>query len=106
MTLPVLLADDAIADIEDIHRYVARESRERAGRLVSRLQAVCARLGTFSDRGNLPPELHDLGITDYREAHLRPYRVIYRVFTDRVVIYAVADGRRDMQSFLERRLLR
>jgi toxin ParE1/3/4 len=31
--------------------------------------------------------------------------VIYRVFGDRVFIHLIADGRRDMQTLLARRLL-
>jgi toxin ParE1/3/4 len=31
--------------------------------------------------------------------------VIYRVADNRVIIYLIADGRRDMQSVLARRLL-
>jgi toxin ParE1/3/4 len=47
-----------------------------------------------------------LGITEYREVHFKPYRVIYRVMKKAVVIYCVLDGRRDMQSLPHRRLLR
>lgn len=35
----------------------------------------------------------------------KPYRLIYRVHTKQVVVYVVADGRRDMESLLARRLL-
>ena len=47
-----------------------------------------------------------LGITDYREAHFKPYRIIYRVMGQQVIVYCVLDGRRDMQSLLLRRLMR
>jgi toxin ParE1/3/4 len=46
-----------------------------------------------------------LGIRDYRETFFKPYRIIYRVEGKRVYVYLIADGRRDMQSLLERRLL-
>jgi len=48
----------------------------------------------------------DLGIRDYRQTWFKPYRVVYRVLERRVVIYLIADGRRDMQALLQRRLLR
>ena len=35
----------------------------------------------------------------------QPYRVIYRVVGERVYVYLIADGRRDMQGLLQRRLL-
>ena len=52
-----------------------------------------------------PREFHALGIREYRETRFKPYRVIYRIMEKRVYIYVIADGRRDMQTLLERRLL-
>jgi toxin ParE1/3/4 len=46
-----------------------------------------------------------LGIKEYRQTAFKPYRVIYRVEGIRVMIYLIADGRRDMQAVLARRLL-
>ena len=37
---------------------------------------------------------------------LQPYRTIYRVAGNRVFILLVADGRRDFQSLMERRVLK
>ena len=64
-----------------------------------------------SDASLTPPgpqrarELLALGIKEYRQAFFKPYRVIYRVIDSRVIIYVIADGRRDMQTVLARRLL-
>jgi toxin ParE1/3/4 len=46
-----------------------------------------------------------LGIRDFRQVILRPYRIIYRALDDAVVITLIADGRRDIQSLPARRLL-
>jgi len=46
-----------------------------------------------------------LGEQEYRQVLFKPYRLIYRVVGRRVVVYVIADGRRDMQSLLARRLL-
>ena len=35
----------------------------------------------------------------------KPYRVIYRVLGNVVHVFLIADGRRDMQTLLQRRLL-
>jgi len=53
----------------------------------------------------VPRELEALGILDYRQLALPPYRLIYRVAAKKVFIFVIADGRRDMQALLERRLL-
>lgn len=62
-------------------------------------------LATFPERGSYPKELLSLGIREYRETFFEPYRVIYRVMARRVYVFLIADGRRDVQSLLARRLL-
>ncbi|WP_297448972.1 hypothetical protein [Ferrovum sp.] len=57
------------------------------------------------ERSVYPKELLALGIRDYRQTAFKPYQVIYRVMGQKVYIYVIADGRRDMQSLLARRLL-
>jgi len=46
-----------------------------------------------------------LGIREYRQTIFKPYRMIYRIIGKTVYIYLIADGRRNMQALLERRLL-
>lgn len=55
--------------------------------------------------GSVPKELEVLGIREFRPILLDPYRLIYRVIASKVVVLAIAYGRRDMQALLERRLL-
>jgi toxin ParE1/3/4 len=45
------------------------------------------------------------GIKKFRQTFFKPYRVIYRVTASQVIIYLIADGRRDIQTELARRLL-
>ena len=59
----------------------------------------------FPERTSYPGELGGLGIKEYRQTLFKPYRVIYRVTGSQVIIYLIADGRRDMPSVLARRLL-
>ena len=107
MAFRVLLVEDAERDIDDIHSYIAlSDSPERADRVLDALEELCDSLAELPGRGNVPKELRDLGITPYREVHHTPYRVIYQVLGDEVVIHCVLDGRRDMESLLQRRLLR
>ncbi len=62
-------------------------------------------LDAFPERGSYPKELVSLGIKEYRQTFFKPYRVIYRITCRQVILYLIADGRRDMQSVLARRLL-
>jgi toxin ParE1/3/4 len=45
-----------------------------------------------------------LGIREYRQNFFKPYRMIYRMTGQQVVVYLIADGRRDMQTLLARRM--
>jgi toxin ParE1/3/4 len=107
MTFEVLLSEDAARDIEDIYRYIAEyDAIENADRVLLALEEICLALSELPDRGNVPKELRSLGMTEFREVHYKPYRVIYRIVDRLVVVYCVVDGRRDMQGLLQRRLLR
>ena len=50
------------------------------------------------------PATH-LGIREYREIFFKPYRMIYRIADGTIYVLLFADGRRDMQALLQRRLL-
>jgi len=106
MAYEVLLTVGAERDLEDIYDHIAEsDSPANADYVLTRLLEVADRLATFPDRGPHPKELQALGIREYRQAFFKPYRVIYRVIDQQVFIYLIADGRRDMQSLLARRLL-
>lgn len=102
----VQLTDDAVRDLDDIHAYVsALDGVARADRLVDAISAVLAKLSTSPQRGEYPKELAALGMRDFRQVHHKPYRMIYQVRQDVVTVLLIADGRRDMQQLLQRRLL-
>ncbi|MEX0801733.1 MAG: type II toxin-antitoxin system RelE/ParE family toxin [Candidatus Binatia bacterium] len=107
MRFEVLLTADANRDLEDIYSYVAEnEDARKADDLLDRITAVVKSLSTYPNRGSYPKELAELGILDYRQRFFKPYRIIYRVIRKRVYVYLIADGRRDFQLLLARRLLR
>jgi toxin ParE1/3/4 len=107
VTYEVLLTDDAENDLFEIYRYVAfNDSLEKADQLLDKLEELVQALARLPMRGHIPPELGRIGVTDYREVHFKPYRVIYRIEGQRVFVYCVLDGRRDLQSLLQQRLLR
>ncbi|RJR24100.1 MAG: type II toxin-antitoxin system RelE/ParE family toxin [Desulfobacteraceae bacterium] len=62
-------------------------------------------LSEFPERGVYPKELLALGIREYRDIFFKPYRIFYRVMENIVYVLLIVDGRRDMQSLLQRRLL-
>ena len=106
MSYRLLLTEDALHDLEELDDYItARDGPEKANYVLGHIEAVIHKLGDLPQRGHYPPELASLGIKEYREVFFKPYRIIYRVTGKTVYIYLVADGRRDMQALLARRLL-
>lgn len=106
MRYEVLVTQGAERDLEEIHGHIAEfDSPEKADYVLSRLLEAAERLAAFPDRGPHPKELQALGIREYRQVFFKPYRLIYRVIGRQVFIYLIADGRRDMQALLARRLL-
>jgi len=106
MRYEVLLTEDAEQDLEDLYAYIAKfDSPQKADRVLERLIELTQGLSTSPERGTQPHELRSLGIQEYRQVFFKPYRAIDRVLDKRVVVYVIADGRRDMQSLLSRRLL-
>lgn len=102
----VLLTEGAERDLEAIYDYIAEfDSPAAASRVLDRLLEAADSLATFPERGSHPRELLALGIREYRQTFFKPYRVIYRIRAHQVLVYLIADGRRDMQSLLSRRLL-
>lgn len=102
----VALTEDAARDLEEIVDHIAEhDDPSKAGHVLARIEEAMERLATFPERGSHPKELLTLGIREYRQTFFKPYRLIYRVIEKRVYIYLIADGRRDMQSLLARRLL-
>jgi toxin ParE1/3/4 len=103
----VKIVQEAEEDLAELVDYVAcNDSIERADHVLERLLTICERLERQPDRGHFLPELRSLGIKTYREVHFKPYRIIYEVIGREVFILLVVDGRRSLQTILERRLLR
>ena len=105
-TFDVLFTLGAAQDLESIYDYIcAFDSVANADRVLDALMDVVSTLSRFPERGSCPKELLGVGIRDYRQVFFKPYRVIYRVAQQQVIVYVVVDGRRDMQTVLTRRLL-
>lgn len=103
----VLWADVARSDLDDIANYIAEEdSFDAAITVVCRLECKAEKLVSMPKRGVVVPELHDIGVLQYRQLTERPWRIIYRIFNSTVYVVAVVDSRRDLPVFLMERLLR
>jgi toxin ParE1/3/4 len=87
----VIWSPQAIADIEAIRAYVARDSPRYADLLVERLVSAVEHLETDPSSGRVVPEVDNDAI---RELIYGNYRIVYRVRSDVVEIVTVFHGAR------------
>jgi plasmid stabilization system protein ParE len=91
----VLWAKVARQDLRDIKSYVARDSREAAAILASRIVAAGRHLGMFPHSGRVVPEFED---PDLREVIFQNYRIIYLVQGRRVRIARIVHGAMELEG--------
>lgn len=106
LAFEVRLAQGAEDDLEGIYDYLSEHrSPDDAQPLLDALLTKIGTLERFPLHGAVPKELAPLGIREFRQVLLAPYRLVYRVIGKTVFVTLIADGRRDMQALLTRRLL-
>lgn len=105
--LELRISAEAEEDLFDLWRYVAEsDSPEKADTLLVKLEESCLSLSKFPNKGHVPKELRRIGVLDFHEIQFKPYRIIYECNKKRVFIHAILDGRRNMETLLQQRLLR
>jgi plasmid stabilization system protein ParE len=103
----VVWSEAALRDFESILDHVALGDGLPAAEAVHRLLLpAIERLSSMPARCRVIPELRAIGVTEYRERIVRPYRVCFRVHGADVVLVAVLDERRDLEEVLMDRALR
>ena len=100
-------SEPAVADVDAVlHHVASREGdAEPAIRLHEKLMAEIETLTTTPQRCRIVPELRRVGVEEYRELIVNPYRVCFRIRGRVVVIVGVLDGRRDLDELLVERAL-
>lgn len=107
MRYDVQITKGAEEDLTEILTFLAeREGPIVAERILEGLLDAADHLTKFPERGSHPKELLKLGIREFRQVFFQPYRLLYRIAGNQVFLLLVADGRREFQSLLERRVLR
>ena len=102
----VLWTHTAQHDLTEIIEYIAQDSVDNALAILHKLETKAALLITLPHRGRIVPELLHTGISHYRELVSAPWRIVYRVENRQVLIMAVLDSRRDLQTLLLNRIAR
>ena len=93
-------------DLIEIHDWIAEnDSLVNADYVLDRLSDTAETIAVLPHRGSRPSELPHNMEGEFRQVFFKPYRVIYEVMHDEVVIHLITDGRRNLQSLLLRRLI-
>src|SRR5207244_13585141 len=85
--------DPAIADLENIQDYLAKDSVEYANALIERLILSVERLESFPQSGRPVPEASDLKV---RELIVSGYRTVYRLRPRRAPMLALINATPDL----------
>ena len=99
-------AEVAVHDLEEIVAFLALDSQQGAERVLQRIEDRAAALESSPARGRVVPELARFQMRTWRELVIRPYRLVYRIEGDAVLVLALFDARRDLDDLLLERLLR
>jgi len=106
MAFFVLLTDSAALDLEELYDYIRHhDAATKTEYILDHIEKIFNNLSKMPERGAFPKELLKLGVREYREIYFKPYRIIYRIKKRSVYILLIADGRRDIEVLLQRRLL-
>ncbi len=104
--IEVLWSQSAVRDLDEILEYLAEQaSIDRALELYEEVRRRVASLSSLPQRCRYVPELKDLGLTEFRESILPPYRIFFRLVEKRVILLGVLDSRRDLEEILIQRAL-
>ena len=95
-----------VRDLEEIVTFLALDSRRGAERALGRIERRAASLESSPARGRVVPELARFQMRTWRELVVKPYRLVYRIEGDTVLVLALFDARRDLEDLLLERLLR
>jgi toxin ParE1/3/4 len=98
----IIWTPEALADLESLRDYIARDSEEIAAAFVERLLRSIDRLLDFPMIG---PEIRERTKLPYRHLVVPPYRIVYRVGKDEAAVHliAIAHARRDLKQILRGR---
>ena len=86
-------SDCAREDLDDLVRYISRDSAFYARLFAEKVVLATRTLKDFPESGRAIPEAEDKAL---RELIVQGYRVMYRVESGGVFVLAVMHGRRDM----------
>ncbi len=107
MPSKLIIVKSAKIDLMEIYKYIAKnDSIERADDIYNNIKSKCLSLLETPEKGHIPAEFLFVGVREYLEVHYKKIRIIYQVNKNTVIVHCILDGRRNIRSILNDRLLR
>jgi plasmid stabilization system protein ParE len=105
--MKIVILESAELDLKDLRSYIVKDfSAATWQKTFQQIKASIRNLVEFPRLGSVPDELQTLNLTQYRQVLSGHNRIIYEVRQDTIYIHLIVDSRRDLLSFLLRRLVR
>ncbi|MDO8262172.1 MAG: type II toxin-antitoxin system RelE/ParE family toxin [Gallionella sp.] len=105
--MKVVILASAEHDLKELRSYIVKNfSQDTWHKTYGKLKESIRNLASFPHLGSIPEELETLNLSQYRQILSGMNRIIYETRQDTVYIHIIVDARRDMKSFLMRRLVR
>lgn len=82
----IVWTETALTDIDSIAEYISKDSFYYASKFVEKIFVAAKKLEKFPEIGKVVPELLKF---PYREILFQRYRIIYRIYQDKVYIITV-----------------
>lgn len=101
----VIWAGSAVQDLENIIAYIAENSPSNTMKILSKIKKSVSDLYHSPHRGRFVPELQSQGILLYRELVIAPWRIMYRVSENTVLVLSVFDSRQNIEDILLKKLV-
>ena len=81
----------SLEDLNEIHDYIARDSKTYANLFIKKLYDAVQKLKEFPKMGRIVPEINILSV---REIIFQNYRIVYRIINNNVEIITIFYGSR------------
>ena len=104
-TYSVAWSKSAFQDLANIIEYIAEDSPANARKTAAKIEKTVSELYHSPLRGRCVPELQDQGILLYRELVIPPWRIMYRVSEQNVLVLSVIDSRQNVEDILLKKLV-
>lgn len=98
MAAQVVWTETALADLDALAAYIARDSSTYAARVVERIIAAIGRAADFPMSGRVVPEYEREAL---RETVVWPYRIVYLAEPDLIRIVTIVHGARLLKDDME-----